>query len=151
NPHNARLIERCQYYGFLRNLVLMRSYVRYVRSSIAVLTSFFALSSFVWAAPAKPQLQVTSYVIDADLDPAVHRLSATAVVTFTALEDLTSPVFELNNGLQITKATDANKTSLEAERLTNNSTVRFNLTNPIPKGTSTTFTFQYSGTLNGAE
>jgi aminopeptidase N len=102
------------------------------------------------AAPVRPQLQVTGYVIDADLDPSVHRLSATAQVTFTALEDLNSPVFELNNGLQLTKVTDG-KNSLEAERLTNNSTVRFNLANPIPKGTTTTWTFEYSGTLHGAE
>jgi aminopeptidase N len=102
------------------------------------------------AAPVRPQLQVTGYVIDADLDPSVHRLSATAQVTFTALEDLNSPVFELNNGLQLTKVTDG-KNPLEAERLTNNSTVRFNLANPIPKGTTTTWTFEYSGTLHGAE
>jgi aminopeptidase N len=119
-------------------------------TSIAALISFFFLSMAAHAAPVRPQLQVTGYVIDADLDPSVHRLSATAQVTFTALEDLNSPVFELNNGLQLTKVTDG-KNPLEAERLTNNSTVRFNLANPIPKGTTTTWTFEYSGTLHGAE
>jgi hypothetical protein len=73
------------------------------------------------------------------------------VVTFTALEDLTAPVFELNNGLQLAKVTDANKKPLEAERITTNSTIRFNLASPIPKGTSTTWTFEYGGTLKGAE
>jgi hypothetical protein len=105
----------------------------------------------VWAAPAKPQLQITSYLINADLDPSVNRLSATADVTFTALEDLTTPTFELNNGLQITKVTDAQGHPLESERLTNNSTVRFTLAAPIPKGTSTTFHFTYAGTLKGSE
>jgi len=109
------------------------------------------LTATVWAAPAKPQLQVTGYVINAELDPAANKLSATAVVSFTALEDLTAPVFELNNGLQISKVTDANKKPLEAERLTNNSTVRFNLATPIPKGSSTSFTFEYAGTLKGSE
>ena len=109
------------------------------------------LTATVWAAPAKPQLQVTGYVINAELDPAANKLSATAVVSFTALEDLTAPVFELNNGLQISKVTDASKKPLEAERLTNNSTVRFNLATPIPKGTSTSFTFEYAGTLKGSE
>src|SRR5215468_3793308 len=97
------------------------------------LASVVLLGLTAWAAPAKPQLQVTGYVIDADLDPAAHKLSATAQVTFTALDDLSAPVFELNNGLQLTKVTDANRKPLEAERLTNNSTVRFNLTNPIAK------------------
>jgi aminopeptidase N len=129
----------------------MRSYLRFLRTSIAALISFLFFNFAAWAAPAKPQLQVTGYLIDADLDPAAHRLSATVQVTFTALEDLNSPVFELNNGLQITKVTDANKKPLEAERLTNNSTIRFNLGNPIPKGATTTYTFEYSGTLRGSE
>ena len=121
------------------------------RSTIAALFSFCLLATPLLAAPARPQLQVTGYVINADLDPSVNRLSATAAVTFTALEDLTAPIFELNNGLQITKVTDANRKPLEAERLTNNSTVRFSLANPIPKGTSTTYYFEYSGTLKGAD
>src|ERR1700761_972548 len=108
-------------------------------------------TAMVWAAPAKPQLQITGYLINADLDPSVNRLSATADVTFTALEELTTPIFELNNGLQITKVSDGSKKPLEAERLTTNSTVRFNLSSPIPKGTSATWTFEYSGVLKGAE
>ncbi len=136
---------------FLRNFARMRSDSHPLRKSIAALAFFSFLNFTAWAAPARPQLQVTGYVIDADLDPATHHLSATAKVTFTALEDLAAPVFELNNGLQISKATDANNTPLESERLTNNSTVRFNLANPIPKGTSTTYTFVYSGTLEGTE
>ena len=60
-----------------------------------------------WAAPAKQQIHVTGYVINADLYPARAKLTATAAVTFTALEDLTSVTFELNNGLLITKLTDA--------------------------------------------
>src|SRR5665213_2507548 len=70
------------------------------------------------AAPIKPQLQVTGYVITADLAPAEHHLTATAAVTFTALEDLTSATFELNNGLQITKLIDASGKPLQSERLT---------------------------------
>jgi hypothetical protein len=129
----------------------MHLLTRSARATIAALFSLCLLATPLLAAPAKPQLQVTGYVINADLDPSVNRLSATAAVTFTALEDLTAPIFELNNGLQITKVTDANKKPLEAERLTNNSTVRFSLANPIPKGTSTTYYFEYSGTLKGAD
>jgi hypothetical protein len=123
---------------------------RHLRTSVALL-SLCILSATLWAAPARPQLRVTGYVITADLDPAVHHLSATAAVTFTALEDLTNPIFELNNGLQITKVTDASGKPLESERLTSNSTVRFTLATPIPKGTSATYTFEYSGTLTGSD
>ncbi len=96
-------------------------------------------------------MQITGYVISADLDPAVNRLTATADVTFTAIEELNNPTFELNNGLQVTKVTDPKGQKLEYERLTNNSTVRFSLANPIPKGTSTTWHFEYSGTLKDAD
>ena len=129
----------------------MHPLTRSLRLTIAALFSLSLLTAQLLAAPARPQLQVTGYVINADLDPSVNRLSATAAVTFTALEDLTAPIFELNNGLQITKVTDANRKPLEAERLTSNSTIRFSLANPIPKGTSTTYYFEYSGTLKGAD
>jgi Peptidase family M1 domain len=123
---------------------------RILRTSAA---SAFALilTTTAWAAPVRPQLQITGYVISADLDPAVNRLTATADVTFTALEDLSNPSFELNNGLQLTKATDAKNQPLESERLTSTNTVRFNLANPIPKGTTTTFHFEYAGTLKDAD
>jgi len=104
-----------------------------------------------WAAPVKVQMQVTGYVINADLDPAVNRLTATADVTFTALEELNNPTFELNNGLQVTKVTDPKGKPLEYERLTNNNTVRFTLATPLAKGSTTTYHFEYSGALKGAD
>ncbi|QHN04229.1 peptidase M1 [Granulicella sp. WH15] len=103
------------------------------------------------AAPTRPQLRVTSYTISADIDPASTKLTATAQVTFTALDDLTNPVFELNNGLALSKVTDATGAALTSERLTANSTVRFTLQNPIPKGTTTTWSFEYAGTLTGSD
>jgi len=119
----------------------------------AALATFFPLSlaASAWAAPVRPQLDITGYVIHADLDPATHHLSATAAVTFTALEDLTAPTFELNNGLKITKVTDATNHPLDSERLATDSTVHFNLATPIPKGTTTTYTFVYDGTLEGSD
>ncbi|HEV2709638.1 MAG TPA: M1 family aminopeptidase [Edaphobacter sp.] len=124
---------------------------RYLRVLVTALLPACILAAPLWAAPVRLQLRVTGYVITADLDPAVHQLTAKATVTFTALEDLTSPIFELNNGLKITKVTDASGKLLESERLTSNSTVRFNLANPIPKGTSATYNFEYSGTLTGSD
>ena len=130
----------------------MSALSRILRISPAVLLPLCAVVVPAWAAPpAKPQLQVTGYVISADLDPAVNRLIATADVTFTALEDLSTAAFELNNGLQLTKVTDAKGQPLESERLTQNSTVRFSLAAPIPKGTSTTWHFEYGGALKGAD
>ena len=110
-----------------------------------------AFSGMCVAAPLRQPVQVTGYVIHADLDPATNRLSATAAVTFTALEDLPSATFELNNGLQISKISDAGRKPLQSERLSTNSTVRIALAAPMPKGTSTTWNFEYAGVLVGSE
>jgi predicted negative regulator of RcsB-dependent stress response len=114
-----------------------------------------ALGAPAWrsavAAPVRPQLNITGYVITAELDPAHNKLTATADVTFTALEDLTTATFELNNGLNITKLTDGTGTALNSERLTTNSTVRVTLPQPLPKGTKSTYHFEYSGVLTGAD
>ena len=104
-----------------------------------------------WAAPARPQLNVTGYVISADLDPALGKLTASADVTFTALEDLTTTSFELNNGLAITKLTDKAGNALNSERLTSNSTVRITLPGPLAKDSVNTFHFEYSGILTGSD
>ncbi len=117
----------------------------------ATLLPLCLITVTAWAAPVKVQMQITGYVINADLDPAVNRLTATADVTFTALEELSNPTFELNNGLQVTKATDPQGKPLQYERLTNNNTVRFTPAVPLAKGTTTTYHFEYSGALKGAD
>ena len=99
------------------------------------------------AAPTRPQLKVTGYVINADLDPAAQKLTASARVTFTALEDLTNPTFELNNGLVVSSTTDERNRPLISERLTPQNAVRFTLAQPLLKGTSATWTFNYAGVL----
>lgn len=128
----------------------MPELLKILRPAVSLLLLCLATAT-VWAAPVRPQMQITNYVISADLDPAVNRLTATADVTFTALEDLSNPTFELNNGLQLTKATDAKNQPLESERLTSTSTVRFSPANPLPKGTFTTWHFEYAGTLKGVD
>jgi aminopeptidase N len=110
-----------------------------------------SLPARLLAAPLRPQIDVTGYVINADLDPGTSRLTARTAVTFTALDDLTSVTFELNNGLQITKATDQQGKPLQSDRLATNSSVRFTPNTPIPKGTTTTFTLEYTGALTGSD
>ncbi len=103
-----------------------------------------------WAAE-KTRLHVDDYQIDAELIPHAHKLSAQSKVKFTAIEDLNMAVFELNNGLRITKVLDANNKPLDAERVTQDSTVRVQLPNGLPKGSSTTLTFNYEGALENGD
>ena len=84
----------------------MSALSRILRSPAATLLPLCLVTATAWAAPVKVQMQITGYVISADLDPAVNRLTATADVTFTALEELSNPTFELNNALNLDSVTD---------------------------------------------
>src|SRR5207248_2381495 len=103
-------------------------------AATAVLIASVVCVSPAYAAPARQPMDITGYVITADIDPATNHLAATAEVTVTANEDLTAATFELNNGLNISKLTDKTGAALTSERLTQNSTVRVTLPNSIAKG-----------------
>jgi len=78
---------------------------------LRILGTFLAFSATTLALhaapPGRPQINITDYVIHADLDPATGKLTATAAVTFTALDDLNVVTFGLNNGLQVTSIVDS--------------------------------------------
>jgi tetratricopeptide (TPR) repeat protein len=116
----------------------------------AALALLFIVSLPAWAAE-KMRLRVDDYQIDAELSPHSHKLAARAKVKFTPLEDLSVVTFEFNNGLRLTKVLDANNKPLNAERVTQDSTVRIPLTNGLPKDTATTMTFEYEGVLENAD
>lgn len=114
------------------------------------LRSLLLVTLAVSAAHAAPpltrvQVDVTGYVIHADLDPASGKLSATAAVTFTALQDLNLVTLGLNNGLVVSKLTDGAGANIPFERNTADSTLRISPANLIPKGTNATWTFAYAG------
>jgi len=103
-----------------------------------------------WAAD-KLRLRVDHYKIDAELSPHSHKLAAKSKVEFTALDDLSVATFELNNALRVTKVLDAANKPLNAERVTQDSTVRVQLPNGLKKDTSTSLTFEYEGELSSAD
>jgi len=118
----------------------------------------FAIVVFLALATAMPALAVEKarfraddYKIDVELLPQSHKLTARATVKVTALDNVNAVTFQLNNGLRITKLTDVNNKSLTPERNTQDSTVRFELASDLPKDASTTFNFEYEGTLESAD
>src|SRR2546423_4596500 len=108
---------------------------------------FLVLASLLSWAAEKPRLRVDDYQIDAELTPHLHQISARAKVKFTALQDLNVAVFELHNGLRVTKVLDANNKPLAAERVTQDFTIRVPLPQGLTKDASTTLTFEYEGQL----
>jgi len=109
------------------------------------------IASTLGFAAEKPRLRVDDYVIDAELTPRAHKLSARAKVKITAIDDVSVAIFELHNALRPTKVTDAAGHVLSPERVTQDSTLRIALPAGLEKGNSTTLTFDYEGTLDSAD
>jgi aminopeptidase N len=127
------------------------------RRALSVTVVFF-LGLFLTSAanrPAmaaeKPRLRVDDYQIAVELLPQSHKLTARATVKVTALDELSVATFQLNNGLRITKLTDASNKPLTPERNTQDSSVRFALNSGLAKNASSTFNFEYEGTLESAD
>ena len=98
----------------------------------------------------RSNINITGYVIDAQLDPAEHTLKATARVTFTATDTVSAAIFELHNALKVDSVTDEQHHQLSGERGPN-ATISVALPAPLSKGATSTLTFVYEGTLSGTE
>jgi tetratricopeptide (TPR) repeat protein len=133
----------------------MQKYLRRVSGVLAGslalwLMVFMATPVSLWAAE-KARLRVDDYQIQVELTPHLHQMSARAKVKFTALTELNTAVFELNNGLRVTRVLDDKDQPLSAERVTQDFTVRVPLPAGLAKGESTTLTFEYEGAIENAD
>jgi tetratricopeptide (TPR) repeat protein len=128
-----------------------------LRRAHSVLPGFYALlllvlvSSTPSLAAEKARIHVDDYKIEAELTPHLHQISARATVKFTALQDINTAIFELHNGLRVTKVLDADNHPLSAERVTQDYTVRVSLPNGLSKDASTSLTFEYEGEIENAD
>ncbi len=124
---------------------------RQCRALPAILILLLLTASLpVWAAE-KTHLRVDDYQIAVELTPHTHKIVARAKVKFTALEDINAAIFELHNGLRVTKVTDDAGRSLNPERISQDSAVRVQLSQPLTKDSSATLTFEYDGAINSAD
>ena len=115
-----------------------------------VLTALLGLAAPHLSAAERSTINITGYVINAQLDPAQHTMKATARVTFTATDTVSSAIFELHNALKVDSVTDGQNHQLSGERGPN-ATISVALPSPMTKGASSTLTFVYEGTLSGSE
>jgi tetratricopeptide (TPR) repeat protein len=122
------------------------------------LTGFLGLltMSLLPAAPLaaqrmeRPALNITGYVIDAEIDPVTHHLAAKTVVSFNAPETLELVPFGFHPALKVTKITDDTGKLLTGERSADG-TIRVTPAAPFVKGKVNHWTFEYEGTITGNE
>jgi hypothetical protein len=110
-----------------------------------------SLVSSVPAQERRPRIDVERYRIDAEINPRTQALSARVQVRFVPLEDTSSAVFELNNGLNVARVFGEKNEEIPATRYQQDFTVRLNFPSQLPKGKPVTATFVYDGRLNGVE
>jgi tetratricopeptide (TPR) repeat protein len=105
-----------------------------------------------WAQTARPHVSVDHYAVEAEVNPATKTLSATVSLRLTPQgSETNAAVFELNNALNISKATDENGSQLNVSRNQQDFTVRVTFPEPLPVGKPRTITLTYGGTLTGTE
>jgi tetratricopeptide (TPR) repeat protein len=100
--------------------------------------------------PERPALNITGYIINAELDTTAHHLTATAVVSFTAPPNMDVVSFGFHPALKLTKITDENGKTLDGER-TADGGIRVTPTTAFAAGQTYTWTFVYDGTITGNE
>jgi aminopeptidase N len=143
---------------------------------MAGIAAFGVLAAAALAQQVKrADYDVTNYVIDAKASPDENKLSATADVTFTLLEDTRSITFELNGSLKVDsverldnaalqpvqtqRPANARRPQTPSSRLLTfvqdqvgvsdlGPSVRVDLGDNLTKGTTLTLRFKYSGILN---
>jgi len=95
-------------------------------------------------------LNITGYVIDAEIDTQAHHIAAKAAVTFTAPENVEMVSFGFHPALKVNKITDDGGKLLTGER-TADGTIRVAPSTPFSKGQSCHWTFEYEGVITGNE
>jgi aminopeptidase N len=111
---------------------------------------FFMPSPVAAQRPERPTLDITGYVIDAEIDPATHHLSAKATVTFTAPDNSEIVSFGFHPALKVDKITDDSGKVLVGERSADG-TIRVTPTSAFAAGQTAHWTFEYDGTITGSE
>jgi Peptidase family M1 domain len=100
--------------------------------------------------PERAALDITGYVIDAEIDTTTHHLAAKATVTFTAPENSEMVSFGFHPALKVNKITDSSGKVLTGERSADG-TIRVTPAAHFVAGQPTHWTFEYDGTITGTE
>jgi hypothetical protein len=99
---------------------------------------------------SRPSLDVTGYVIDAEILPDTHTLTAKAVVAFVPPPNQDVVTFGFHPALKVTNITDENGKQLDGERTADGS-IRVTPSASFTPGQTVHWTFQYSGVITGNE
>lgn len=116
----------------------------------AALGLFLALAPVAsWAQGSAPRFEVKNYVIDAELLPSQHLLSAKARIDLVPSSDITSLAFELHGNLRVEKIVDASGQDVTFHQ--DGLSLNISLINPMSADKPASLTVTYGGMLNSAD
>lgn len=125
------------------------------KSKLTMLAILFAgillAFSIARAQEARPLVDVQRYRIDAEIDLATQVLQAETEVTFVPREETNSVIFELNNGLNVTRVVGPDGLEIPAVRYRQDFTIRLSFGDNLPLNQPYAVKFTYDGRLQGAE
>jgi hypothetical protein len=135
-----------------RSLKSLRTFLRQfsIRFTLGVLATLLAALPSPAQRTDRQQLNITGYVINAELDPTAHHLTATAVVSFIAPPNVDVVSFGFHPALKVTKITDESGKTLDGER-TADGGIRVTPSAAFVAGQTSRWTFVYDGTITGNE
>ena len=131
----------------------MRLKVRLSRlsSALGMVTIWFLIGHSALAQrPERAALNITGYVIDAEIDTAAHHLTAKATVTFTPPDNAELISFGFHPALKLNKITDESGKLLTGERSADG-TIRVSPSTPLAHAQPVRWTFDYEGVITGSE
>ena len=102
-----------------------------------------------WAQGVGQRFEVKNYVIDAELFPSQHLLSAKARVDIVPNSDITTLAFELHSNLRVEKVVDTAGQEIAFKQ--DGQTLNLSLMNPMAAGKAASITVTYGGMLNSAD
>ena len=132
----------------MRN-VRVKCGLRLLLGSFIALCLLVALPLFAQK-PEQREPIIAGYIIDAELNPAMHHLSAKAIVSFTTLETADEIGFSFHPALKIKKIIDESGKLLVSDRSADGN-LRVTPAAPFKKNQQSHWTFEYEGTITGKD
>jgi len=136
------------------NLLLRRAYascdLRPLAAALLLGAGLFPSHPVAAQKPERAALDISAYVIDAEIETTTHHLKAKATVTFTAPENSEMVSFGFHPALKVNKITDDAGKVLTGERSADG-TIRVTPAAPLVSGQPAHWTFEYEGIITGSE
>ncbi len=117
-----------------------------------VLTALLAPAALAQRTASQGRIDVEEISVTADVNPRTQSIAAKARVRFKAVDDkISAASFELHNAMTVTGVTYLDDSRVDAQRNSQDFSVKLTLDPPMVKGSTREVVIRYEGKLTGQE